>query len=73
MFWHRICYSQTCSTDDKSLKWALSSKIVSHSDLNWAQDLESCKSVANYLIAYKVTSWISYQQMTVVLSLTKTE
>jgi len=56
MFWHRICYSQTCSTDDKSLKWALSSKIVSHSDLNWAQDLESCKSVANYLIAYKVTS-----------------
>jgi len=37
--------------------------VVIYSDLDWAQDLESCKSVTDYftLMAHRVTSWISHQ------------
>jgi len=47
--------------------------IVAYSDLDWAQDPELCKSMTGYftLIAHGVIFWMSYQQKTVVLSLTK--
>jgi len=49
--------------------------VVTHSDLNWAQDSESHKSVTSYftLIAHEVTFWMSCQQKTVVLFLTETK
>ena len=47
--------------------------VVVHSNLDWAQDLKSCKSITGdfILIACKVTFQISYQKKTIVLSLTK--
>ena len=49
--------------------------VIAHSDSDWAQDLESCKSVTGYitLMAYRVTFWMSHQQKTVALSSTETE
>jgi len=48
---------------------------MAHSDSDWAQDLESYKSVTGYVtfMAHGVIFWISYQQKTVALSLTETE
>ena len=42
-------------------------------NLDWAQDLKSHKSVTGYftLMTHKVKFWISHQQKTVALSLTK--
>jgi len=54
----------------------LSSKsIVAHSDSDWTQDPESCKSVTGYftLMAQGIIFWISYQQKTIALSLTETK
>jgi len=49
--------------------------VVVHSDLDWAQDPESNKSVTGYftLIAHGVTSWMNHQQKTVALSLNEAE
>jgi len=49
--------------------------IVAYSDSDWAQNPESCKSMTCYftLIAHGVTFWISCQQKTIALSLTKAE
>jgi len=49
--------------------------VVAHSNSDWAQDPESCKSVTSYfnLMTYGVTSWMSYQQKIIALSLTEAE
>jgi len=41
----------------------LSNESVVASDLDWVQDLESCKSMTGYftLMAYEVTSWMSIE------------
>ena len=48
---------------------------MAHSDSDWVQDPELCKSMTGYftLMAYRVTSWMSHQQKTVVLFSTKAE
>ena len=45
--------------------------VIAHFNSDWAQDSKSHKFITDYftLIAYKVISWISYQQIT--LSSTK--
>jgi len=49
--------------------------VITHSDSDWAQDLESCKSVTGYvtLMAHRVIFWMSHQQKTVALFSTETE
>jgi len=48
---------------------------MAHSNSDWAQDLESCKSVTGYvtLMAHGVIFWMSHQQKTIALSSTETE
>ena len=49
--------------------------IIAYSNLDWAQDPELHKFMTGYftLMAQEVTFWMSYQQKTIALSLTKAE